>query len=150
MDGQIGRGDEATFRRRFTPRRPSSSWSERNVTLVDSLTAAGRMRPAGLRAVERARADGTWDAAYPGQAAAAVPDDLLAALAAEPDAQATFDSLNRANRYAVLYRIATATRRDTRARRIDDLVAMLARGEAFHPQKGLRGGHRGPGRRPRR
>jgi len=134
VDGQLGPGDEATFRRRFTPRRPGSSWSKRNVALVKLLTRQERMQPAGLVAVEQAKADGSWGSAYSGQAAIEIPSDLAASLAAHPAAQETFDNLSRANRYAVLYRIETAKRSGTRSRRIERLVEMLARGETLHPQ----------------
>jgi uncharacterized protein YdeI (YjbR/CyaY-like superfamily) len=135
IDGQVRRRDERTFRQRFTPRRARSQWSERNVGHVERLLGEGRMQPAGLAAVERAKADGRWEAAYPGQKAIAVPDDLARALAAEPRAQANFELLSSQNRYAVLYRIHSAKRSDTRTRRIDQYVAMLARGETLHPQK---------------
>ncbi len=95
VDGQLGPGDEATFRRRFTPRRPGSSWSKRNVALVELLSRQERMRPSGRAAVERAKADGSWGSAYSGQAAIEVPSDLAAALAAHPAAQETFDNLTR-------------------------------------------------------
>ncbi|MGD0809022.1 MAG: YdeI/OmpD-associated family protein [Acidimicrobiales bacterium] len=134
VDGQLGPGDEATFRRRFTPRRPGGSWSKRNVALVELLARQERMRPSGLAAVERAKADGSWGSAYSGQAAIEVPSDLAAALAAKPAAQETFDNLTRANRYSVLYRIETAKRSETRKQRIEQLVEMLRRGEAPHPQ----------------
>lgn len=134
VDGQLARGDEATFRRRFTPRRPGSAWSQRNVVLVERLAEAGRLQAGGRRAVERAKADGTWDAAYAGQASIEVPPDLVAALAADPAAAAMFDRLGAANRYAVLYRVTTAKRAATRQRRVEQLVAMLARGETIHPQ----------------
>lgn len=134
VDGQLGPGDEATFRRRFTPRRPGSSWSKRNVALVELLTRQRRMQPAGLAAVERAKADGSWGSAYSGQAAIEVPSDLAAGLAANPAAQETFDNLSRANRYAVLYRVETAKRDGTRSQRIERLVEMLARGDTLHPQ----------------
>jgi uncharacterized protein YdeI (YjbR/CyaY-like superfamily) len=134
VDGQLARGDEATFRRRFTPRRPGSSWSQRNVAIVDRLADAGLLQAGGRRVVERARADGTWDAAYAGQASIDVPPDLAAAMTAEPAAAAMFDRLSAANRYAVLYRVTTAKRAATRKRRIEQLVAMLARGETVHPQ----------------
>lgn len=136
VDGQLARVDDATFRRRFTPRRSGSAWSKRNVALVDRLVAEGRMRPSGLAAVERAKADGTWEVAYAGQSTIEVPDDLAAALAAQPEARAMFDGLDSANRYSVLYRVQTAKRSDTRARRIEQLVAMLARGETIHPRRG--------------
>jgi uncharacterized protein YdeI (YjbR/CyaY-like superfamily) len=134
IDGQVRRRDERTYRQRFTPRRSRSQWSERNVGKVERLLAEGRMHPAGLAAVAQAKAQGSWDAAYPGQASIEVPTDLAGALAAEPAAQATFESLSSQNRYAVLYRIHSAKRSDTRARRIERFVQMLARGEAIHPQ----------------
>ncbi len=135
IDGQVRRLDERTYRQRFTPRRARSSWSARNVGLVARLDSEGRMRPAGVAAVERAKADGRWDAAYAGQATIEMPDDLAAALQAEPAAQAMFEILTSQNRYAVLLRIASAKRADTRARRIERFVSMLARGETPHPQK---------------
>jgi uncharacterized protein YdeI (YjbR/CyaY-like superfamily) len=135
IDGQVGRRDEATYRQRFTPRRARSPWSERNVAHIGRLQAEGRMHAAGLAAVERAKADGRWDAAYPGQRTIEMPTDLATALAAEPRAQAMFEVLTSQNRYAVLYRIHEAKRSDTRARRIDEFVAMLARGETVHPQR---------------
>ena len=134
IDGQVRRRDERTYRQRFTPRRSRSQWSERNVGKVERLLAEGRMHPAGLAAVAQAKAQGSWDAAYPGQASIEVPTDLAAAMAAEPAAQATFEGLSSQNRYAVLYRIHSAKRSDTRARRIERFVQMLARGEAIHPQ----------------
>ncbi len=134
IDGQVRRRDERTYRQRFTPRRPRSQWSERNVGKVQRLLAEGRMHPAGLAAVAQAKAQGSWDAAYPGQASIEVPTDLADALAAEPAAQATFEVLSSQNRYAVLYRIHSAKRSDTRARRIERFVDMLARGEVIHPQ----------------
>lgn len=135
IDGQARRRDEATYVQRFTPRRARSPWSQRNVDRVERLEREGRMRPAGVAEVERAKADGRWDAAYRGSATIEVPDDLAAALTAEPRAGAMFDILTSQNRYAVLYRIAGAKRADTRARRIDQFVAMLARGETVYPQK---------------
>lgn len=140
IDGQKQSRDAPTFVQRFTPRRRTSRWSKRNVGLAEQLIADGRMLPAGLVEIERAKADGRWEAAYSGSAAATVPDDLATALAADPTADAMFRSLSGANRYAVLYRIESAKRADTRARRIDQFVAMLARGETIHPQ---------PDRRPK-
>jgi uncharacterized protein YdeI (YjbR/CyaY-like superfamily) len=135
IDGQVRGGDERTYRQRFTPRRARSAWSARNVGLVERLIAEGRMRPAGLAAVERGKADGRWAAAYAGPASAEVPPDLAAALGANPDAQTMFDILTRQNRFAILYRIQDAKRPDTRARRIEQFVDMLARGETVHPQR---------------
>ena len=135
IDGQKRTRDAATFVQRFTPRRRSSPWSKRNVGITEQLIAAGRMRPAGQSEIDRAKADGRWAAAYSGQASATVPDDLAAALAANPEASAMFSRLSGANRFAVLFRVETAKRPDTRARRVEQLVAMLARGETIHPQK---------------
>jgi uncharacterized protein YdeI (YjbR/CyaY-like superfamily) len=135
IDGQVRRRDQATFRQRFTPRRARSQWSQRNVSHVQRLREQGRMHAAGERAVAQAQADGRWDAAYAGQRTIAVPDDLAAALAAQPRAHAMFEILSSQNRYAVLYRIASAKRSDTRARRTEKFVTMLARGETVYPQR---------------
>src|SRR3954447_2273106 len=132
IDGRANRLDDRYFLQRVTPRRPKSPWSQRNVEWVARLLEAGRMRPAGLAAVEAAQADGRWEQAYAGAATITVPDDLAAALAAEPAAQETFDALNRTNRYAVLWRVHTARTPDGRAKRIASLVEMLAKGEQFH------------------
>src|SRR5579884_3512684 len=134
IDGRLSGGDDRTFRRTFTPRRPGSAWSKRNVTIATMLIGEGRMRASGLAAVSRAKADGTWDAAYDGQATIEVPADLAAALARDPAAKAMFDTLDAANRYAILYRVTTAKRPDTRRRRVEQFTAMLARGETPHPQ----------------
>lgn len=128
IDGKSMRGDETSYLQRITPRRPRSIWSQKNVAAVEALTAAGRMRPAGLAAVAAAQADGRWERAYAGPATATVPDDLAAALAAEPAAQQAFEGLDGRNRYAVLHRVATAATPQTRARRIAALVTMLAEG----------------------
>ncbi|HTZ45494.1 MAG TPA: YdeI/OmpD-associated family protein [Jatrophihabitans sp.] len=135
IDGQVGRRDDETMRQRFTPRRARSAWSKRNVEHVARLTAAGLMAEPGLAAVEAAKADGRWDAAYAGPAAAEVPDDLASALRENSSAQAMWDVLTSQNRYAITYRIGQAKRADTRARRIAEFVAMLERGETVHSQK---------------
>ena len=135
IDGQLMRRDEATYRQRFTPRRARSSWSKRNVEIVERLTAEGRMVPAGLAAVDAARADGRWERAYGGSKDMEVPPDLAAALAANPAASASFDRLSAQNRFSILHRIHDAKRSDTRARRIEKYVEMLADGRAPHPQK---------------
>ncbi|MFD2762863.1 YdeI/OmpD-associated family protein [Micromonospora eburnea] len=135
IDGQVKSRDEGTYRQRFTPRRARSPWSARNVGIVERLLAEGRMHPAGLAEVERAKRDGRWDTAYAGQATAEVPADLAAALVAEPRARAMFDILTAQNRYSILYRLATAKRADTRQRRLAEFVAMLARGETVYPQR---------------
>ncbi|HST19211.1 MAG TPA: YdeI/OmpD-associated family protein [Gaiellaceae bacterium] len=142
IDGQVKRRDDATYRQRFTPRRRRSAWSQRNVALVERLAAEGRMHPAGEAEVARAKDDGRWETAYAGAATIEVPEDLTAALAVNDRARAAFDSLSGQNRYAVLYRITTARRSDTRARRIRQLVAMLGRGETPYPQRAKRGSAR--------
>ena len=135
IDGQVGRRDETTYKQRFTPRRRRSAWSKRNTEKAERLLAEGRMHPAGIAEMERAKADGRWEAAYDGSAEIEVPPELVAALAAEPKAQAMFEALNSQNRYAILYRLTTAKRADTRTRRLEQFVAMLARGETIYPQK---------------
>jgi uncharacterized protein YdeI (YjbR/CyaY-like superfamily) len=132
IDGRVNRFDDLHFLTRVTPRRPKSVWSKKNVDWVTDLIAAGRMRPAGLAAVEAAKADGRWERAYAGPATATVPDDLLTALAASPDAQKEFEQLDGANRYAVLWRVYTAATPATRAKRIAACVEMLAEGRRFH------------------
>jgi uncharacterized protein YdeI (YjbR/CyaY-like superfamily) len=132
IDGRSNRLDDRFYLQRMTPRRARSVWSRKNVDAVEALTLAGRMRPPGLAAVEAARADGRWERAYAGSATITVPDDLAAALAAEPAAQAAFDSLDGANRYAVLWRVHTAASETTRAKRIASLVQMLAEGRRIH------------------
>jgi uncharacterized protein YdeI (YjbR/CyaY-like superfamily) len=136
IDGQAGRRDEGTYSQRFTPRRRRSAWSKRNTDRAERLLAEGRMHPAGIAEMERAKADGRWDAAYGGSAEIEVPPELAAALAANPKAQAMFEALSSRNRYAILYRLRTAKRADTRTRRVDQFVAMLARGDTIYPQKG--------------
>ncbi len=134
IDGQLGRRDNATFRRRFTPRNARSAWSQRNVAIAERLSRSGRMHQSGEEEVRQAKADGRWKAAYPGQAGAEVPEDLAKALIANPRAQAMFQTLTSANRYSILYRIGNAKKIETRARRIEQLVEMLSRGETIHPQ----------------
>jgi uncharacterized protein YdeI (YjbR/CyaY-like superfamily) len=134
VDGQLGRRDDGTFRRRFTPRNARSPWSQRNVTIAERLRASGRMHRSGENEVRQAQADGRWKVAYAGQASADVPEDLANALAADPPAEAMFQQLTSANRYSILYRIESAKKIETRARRIEQFVEMLARGETIHPQ----------------
>jgi len=135
VDGQLASGDEKTYRRKFTPRRSGSRWSKRNVAIATKLIEGGRMRSSGLAAIAIAQAEGRWDTAYASQANMEVPADLASALAADPEARAKFASLSAANRYSILYRIETAKRSDTRQRRIEQFVAMLARGETVHPER---------------
>lgn len=132
IDGQLAAFDADWSLTRFTPRRARSRWSEKNRARAGELIAAGRMTPRGLAEVERARADGRWDAAYAPASTIAVPADLAAALDAAPAARAFFDTLTGANRYAILYRVGEAKRPATRAARIDRYVAMCAAGEKVH------------------
>ena len=132
IDGRSHRLDDRFYLQRITPRRARSIWSRKNVDAVEALTVVGRMRPAGLTAVEAARADGRWERAYAGSADITVPDDLAAALAARPAAQREFEALDGANRYAVLWRVHTAASDASRAGRIATLVQMLAEGRRIH------------------
>jgi uncharacterized protein YdeI (YjbR/CyaY-like superfamily) len=132
IDGQRKALDERYFLQRFTPRRARSKWSKINRDKVTALTEAERMRPAGLAEVERAKADGRWDAAYDGQARMTVPDDLQAELDARPAAAAFFAQLSSQNRYSILFRLHDAKRPETRARRLAKFVAMLEAGETIY------------------
>jgi uncharacterized protein YdeI (YjbR/CyaY-like superfamily) len=132
IDGQKRGFDDDYFLQRFTPRRPRSLWSKINIGHAERLIAAGRMRAGGLREIERARADGRWEAAYDGARAMAVPPELAAALAKHRKARTFFESLDRTNRYAVCWRVQTAKKPETKAKRVETLVAMLARGEKPH------------------
>jgi uncharacterized protein YdeI (YjbR/CyaY-like superfamily) len=133
IDGQARSVDAASYVQRFTPRRARSMWSKRNREFATALIESGRMQPAGLREVERAKADGRWDAAYDAPSTATVPDDLRVALDATPAAAEAFAALDGTNRYAILHRVQTAKRPETRARRIEKFVAMLAAGDRIYP-----------------
>jgi uncharacterized protein YdeI (YjbR/CyaY-like superfamily) len=133
IDGRREALDEHHFLQRFTPRRPRSRWSQINREKAERLTAEGRMRPAGLAEVERAKADGRWEAAYAGQGSSTVPEDLQQELDARPEAKAFFAGLNSQNRYAIVYRLQDARKPETRARRLAKFVAMLEAGETIHP-----------------
>ncbi len=135
IDGQIARRDDDSYRRRFTRRQPGSPWSGMNVDHVARLTEAGRMQPAGEAAVDAAKAQGRWQSAYRGQADMQTPPDLARALAANPCAAETFDRLDAANRYAIVYRLNTVKSPATRDRKLAEYVDMLARGESIHPRK---------------
>jgi len=132
IDGHKKSLDDQHFLQRFTPRRVRSIWSKINVDKVAALVEAGRMQPAGQAQVDAARADGRWAKAYDGARTATVPDDLQAALDATPAAKAFFATVNASNRYAVLWRVQTAVKPETRAKRIAQLVEKLARGELLH------------------
>lgn len=133
IDGQRQARDERCFLQRFTRRKARSKWSRINREKAEMLIAEGRMRPAGLAEVERAKADGRWQAAYAGQRSSTVPEDLQRELDARPQAKAFFAGLSSQNRYAITYRLQDAKKPETRARRLAKFVAMLEAGETIHP-----------------
>ena len=139
IDGQRKPLDEQYFLQKYTPRRARSKWSKRNIGLVEKLIEAGEMQPPGHAEIERAKADGRWDAAYDSQANMQVPPDLQAELDARPAAAEFFATLNSTNRYSILYRLHDAKRPETRARRLEQFVAMLERGETLYPRSRKRG-----------
>jgi uncharacterized protein YdeI (YjbR/CyaY-like superfamily) len=134
IDGQVRRVDEDWYRQRWTPRRARSMWSKINRAAAEAMIERGEMKPAGLREVERAKADGRWDRAYDSPSTATVPADLRAALDAEPAAAEAFAGLDSQNRYAILHRLQNVKRPETRARRIAEYVTMLGAGETLHPR----------------
>jgi uncharacterized protein YdeI (YjbR/CyaY-like superfamily) len=134
IDGQKDKLDEQFWLQKFTPRAAASRWSAKNRESAMRLLREGRMRPAGLAEVERAKADGRWSRAYAAQSRASVPPDLQRALAAEPSARAFFNTLDSHNRFAVLYRVQDAKKPETRAKRIAQFVQMLANGETLYPR----------------
>ncbi len=134
IDGQKGKLDDAHWLQKFTPRGPKSRWSKVNRDAAIRLTKEGRMHAAGLAAIESAKADGRWAAAYDSQSRASVPPDLQRALASNHAARSFFDALDSHNRFAILYRVNDAKKPETRAKRITTYVQMLARGETLHPR----------------
>jgi uncharacterized protein YdeI (YjbR/CyaY-like superfamily) len=133
IDGQKKSFDEKYFLQKFTPRRPKSIWSKINTGKAERLIASGQMKPAGLKAIEAAKADGRWEQAYTSQKTIFIPKDFEAALNKNKKAKAFFKSLNSANRYSFLFRIETAKKAETRANRIRQFMEMLEKGEKFHP-----------------
>jgi uncharacterized protein YdeI (YjbR/CyaY-like superfamily) len=133
IDGQKDKFDDVYWLQRFTPRKARSRWSRINRDKAEQLIAEGRMRPGGLQEVERARADGRWDAAYEGQRTIGIPDDLKQELDKHEAARAFFLSLSSSNRYAILYRLHDAKRPETRAHRLQQFVEMLKAGKKIHP-----------------
>jgi uncharacterized protein YdeI (YjbR/CyaY-like superfamily) len=133
IDSQADSFDDQHWLLRFTPRRPRSKWSKRNRARVTKLIEEGRMKPAGLREVERARADGRWEAAYDAQSTATVPEDFRRELEKNEEAREFFATLDSQNRYAILHRIQDARKPETRARRIEKYVAMLHEGKKLYP-----------------
>ncbi|MGH7688450.1 MAG: YdeI/OmpD-associated family protein, partial [Gemmatimonadaceae bacterium] len=138
IDSQKQRGDDESFLQKFTPRGPRSVWSKVNREKVERCIVEGSMKPAGLRTVEQARANGQWERAYDSHSRATVPEDLRAALDRNRKAREFFATLSSTNRYAILWRLQTAVRAETRARRLEQFVGMLSRGETLHPQSARR------------
>jgi uncharacterized protein YdeI (YjbR/CyaY-like superfamily) len=132
IDGQKQALDAASFLQRLTPRKPKSNWSVKNREHATRLIAGGRMTPAGLAHVDAAKADGRWESAYAGSAAMVIPQDFLDALETMPNAKAFFETLDRKNLYPIYYRLQTAKRPETRAKRMAQILAQLDRGERFH------------------
>ncbi len=133
IDGQARGFDELSHVQRFTPRRPNSKWSKINRGRAETLIASGRMRPAGMKAIEQAKQNGQWEAAYDSPRTATTPPDFQAELDKDPEARAFFEALDSRNRFAILYRIQTAVKAETRARRIQKLILMLKNREKLYP-----------------
>jgi uncharacterized protein YdeI (YjbR/CyaY-like superfamily) len=132
IDGQAKKHDDSSRIQRFTPRRKRSVWSKVNVERAERLTSEGRMRPAGLAEIERAKSDGRWDRAYDPPSKAELPEDFLAALEAHPKAKAFFATLDKRNTFPVVYRLQTAVKPQARANRLARIIEQLERGERFH------------------
>jgi uncharacterized protein YdeI (YjbR/CyaY-like superfamily) len=135
IDGQKQARDERFWLQRFCPRGKKSLWSKINREKAEQLIAAGKMQPAGLAEVERAKSDGRWDAAYDAPSRMLVPDDFARAIAKNARAAKFFATVDATNRYAMLWRVQTAKKAETRARHIETFVAMLGRGELLHPAR---------------
>jgi uncharacterized protein YdeI (YjbR/CyaY-like superfamily) len=132
IDGQAAKGDDAWYVQRFTPRRARSVWSKRNCDIAERLIHEGKMRPAGQAQVDAARADGRWDAAYAAASQMEIPADFLEALKTNKQAEAFYATLNRTNLFSIYYRLATAKKPETRAKRMTQIIAMLSEGKKFH------------------
>jgi uncharacterized protein YdeI (YjbR/CyaY-like superfamily) len=132
IDTMANKLDDTFYLQKFTPRRAKSVWSKRNREKVEAFIAEGKLKPAGLAEVERAKADGRWEVAYVGQSEAVVPEDFLAELAKNKKAQAFYETLNKTNRYAIYYRLQNSKKTETRARNIQKFITMLAEGKKFY------------------
>jgi uncharacterized protein YdeI (YjbR/CyaY-like superfamily) len=132
IDGLVNKYDDASYIQKFTPRRAKSMWSKRNREHIARLTQAGKMTASGLTEVARAKADGRWEAAYDAPSTMVIPEDFLTELAKVPQAEAFFKTLNKTNTYAIIWRLQTAKKPETRERRMKVILDMLAKGEKFH------------------
>jgi uncharacterized protein YdeI (YjbR/CyaY-like superfamily) len=132
IDGQALKHDEQSWLQKFTPRRPKSGWSKNNTIHAERLIEAGRMKPAGRKAIEEAKSDGRWERAYDSPGSAAPPADFLKELDKDPKAKEFFNTLEKRNTYAIIYRLQTAKTPETRARRMKKILKMLSKGKKFH------------------
>ena len=132
IDGQLNKFDEKSYIQKFTPRRPKSTWSKKNTEHIERLTALGKMKPAGLAEVEKAKADGRWEKAYDSLSQMQIPDDFMKLLSKNKKAQAFFDSLNKTNRYAIAWRLQTAKKSETREKWMIRILEMLSKNQKFH------------------
>lgn len=133
IDGQLKSGDEKYYIQRFTPRRKRSLWSKRNIEHVSRLEAEGKIHPAGWKAIEEAKANGRWENAYDSQGSATVPDYFLVELTKDPKSLAFFESLNKINRFSIIWRLQSASKPEIREKRLRQILEMMAKGEMFHP-----------------
>lgn len=132
IDGQLKKHDEESWLRKFTPRRPKSIWSKRNREIIEKLVIGGKMKPAGLREVAAAKEDGRWDCAYDSPSRMTVPADFMKKIAGNKKARSFFETLSKANIYAIAWRLQTAKKAETRDRRMKAIILMLAEGKVFH------------------
>jgi uncharacterized protein YdeI (YjbR/CyaY-like superfamily) len=132
IDGQSKTSDEKSYLQKFTPRRAKSIWSKRNIEHIARLIKEGKMKPSGLKEAESAKADGRWDRAYDSPGKQSIPEDFLLKLSKDKKALAFFESLNKANTYAITWRLQTAKKPETREKRMKIILEMLSRGEKFH------------------
>jgi uncharacterized protein YdeI (YjbR/CyaY-like superfamily) len=135
IDGPLKKHDEESWLHKFVPRRPKSLWSKRNREIVERLTEAGKMMAAGLKEVEEAKADGRWDKAYDSPSKMRVPDDFMKELSKNKKARTFFGTLNKANTYAIAWRLQTAKKPETREKRMKTIIEMLAAGKPLHERK---------------
>lgn len=132
IDGQRRAYDDTYYLQKYTPRRPKSLWSKVNIAKVEALIAAGRMQAPGFAAIEAAKTDGRWEAAYASQRTATMPPELETALNKSPGAKAFYDTLNKTNKYAIIWRLLTAKTEKTKGARLEKMIAMLEEGKTFH------------------
>lgn len=132
IDSQKKKHDESSWIQKYTPRRPRSVWSKRNTLIATRLIKTGKMTPAGLRQIERAKVDGRWERAYSSPSVMKVPADFIERISRDKKIKSFFETLNKANVYAIAWRLETAKKTETRERRMNIIIEMLARGEKFH------------------